>query len=177
MESSKQSVLSVKPDAIGIPSWSTFTHTWLQSLGQGFIMMDKVVPPPMPFDWSMVASSKPRFPSLRAIVDHAALPGPPGFRDSSWCSMSCCPINQEDVAVWPYSVNTVLEFTTFWPQHVRVRSRATPNRATSTPHPRDSSTECNQCATLYNVLGAEALGRLRHRHSSPRHEEKWTRDH
>ena len=59
--------------------------------------------------------------SLPIIFDHASLSGPPGFQDSSWCSLSSSPITQEGVAVWPCSVNILLEFTPFeaslhWPQ-------------------------------------------------------------
>ena len=59
---------------------------------------------------------KPRASSFRLIVDHATLPGPPGFLGSTWSTLSPLPI-----AVWPYSVNILLEFSSFlaslhWPQ-------------------------------------------------------------
>ena len=68
----------------------------------------------------MVSILKLGSSSLRAIVDHASLPGPPGFRDSSLCSLSFSPKPQEDVAVCP-TVNILLGFATFsatlhWPQ-------------------------------------------------------------
>ena len=51
--------------------------------------------------------------SLRIIVDHATLPGPPGFLDSTWCTLYPHPITREDIAVWPYSVNILLKFSSF----------------------------------------------------------------
>ena len=70
--------------------------------------------------WDHGRILKPRSSFLRVLVVHASLPGPPGFRDSSRCTMSSSPITQ-DVAVWAYSVNILLEFTAFlatlhWPQ-------------------------------------------------------------
>ena len=43
------------------------------------------------------------------------------FWDSTWCTLYPIPITREDVAVWPYSVNILLEFSSFlaslhWPQ-------------------------------------------------------------
>ena len=67
---------------------------------------------------------KPRLSSLRSIVDHASLPGPRGFQDSSWCGLSSSLVIEEDVAVRPYGgVIVLLGFTTFlaslhWPQGV-----------------------------------------------------------
>ena len=71
--------------------------------------------------WDRGGIVKPRASSLRLIVDHATLPGPPGFLDSTWCTLYPLPITREDVAVWPYSVNILLEFSSFlaslhWPQ-------------------------------------------------------------
>ena len=43
----------------------------------------------------------------------ASLPGPPGFLDSSWCSLSLSRITHEDMAVWPNSVSIFLEFSSF----------------------------------------------------------------
>ena len=51
--------------------------------------------------WGNGSIPKVRSSSIWVIVDHASLPGPPGFRDSSWCSLSCSPTTQENVAVWP----------------------------------------------------------------------------
>ena len=55
------------------------------------------------------------------VWDHATLPGPPGFLDSTWCTLYPLSITREDIAVWPYSVNIFLEFSSFlaslhWPQ-------------------------------------------------------------
>ena len=50
---------------------------------------------------------------FRLIVDHATLPGPPGFLSSTWCALYPFSITQEDVAVWPYSVNILLVFSSF----------------------------------------------------------------
>ena len=61
--------------------------------------------------WDRGGLVKPRASSLRIIVDHATLPGPPGFLDSTWCALYPLPITREDVAVWPYSVNILLEFS------------------------------------------------------------------
>ena len=63
--------------------------------------------------WDRGGLVKPRASSLRIIVDHATLPGPPGFLDSIWCTLYPLPITREDVAVWPYSVNILLEFSSF----------------------------------------------------------------
>ena len=63
--------------------------------------------------WDKGSIIVPRASSLRELVDHASLPRPPGFLDSSWCSLSLTPITQDDVAVWPYSVYILLEFTSF----------------------------------------------------------------
>ena len=71
--------------------------------------------------WDRGGLVKPRASSLRIIVDHATLPGPPGFLDSTWCTLYPLPITLDDVAVWPNSVNILLEFSSFlpslhWPQ-------------------------------------------------------------
>ena len=65
--------------------------------------------------------AKTRAPSFRLIVDHAALPGPPNFLGSTWCTLDPLPITQDDVAAWPYSVDILLVFSSFlnslhWPQ-------------------------------------------------------------
>ena len=62
-----------------------------------------------------------RAPSFRLIVDHATLPGPPGFLSNTWCTLHSLPITHDDVAVWPYSVDILLVFSSFlaslhWPQ-------------------------------------------------------------
>ena len=71
--------------------------------------------------WDKGGIVKTRAPSFRLIVDHATLPGPPAFLISTWCTLYPLPITQDDVAVWPYSVNILLVFSSFlaslhWPQ-------------------------------------------------------------
>ena len=63
--------------------------------------------------WENGSVLEPRSSSIRVIKDHASLPGPSGLWDSSWCGVSCSLVTQEDVAVWPHSVNILLEFTAF----------------------------------------------------------------
>ena len=65
--------------------------------------------------------SRPVLPLFRLIVDHATLPGPPGFLSNTWCTLYSLPITHDDVAVWPYSVDILLVFSSFlaslhWPQ-------------------------------------------------------------
>ena len=59
---------------------------------------------PTPWLWIKVALSNPRVSSLRVTIDRASLRGPPGFLYNCWCSLSL---------FWPYSVNVLLEFTSF----------------------------------------------------------------
>ena len=71
--------------------------------------------------WDKGSIIKSQASSPRVIIDQTSVAGPPGLQDSSWCSLSLTPITQEDAAVWPYSVNILLEFTSFmatlhWPQ-------------------------------------------------------------
>ncbi len=71
--------------------------------------------------WDKGGIVKTRASSFRLIVDHATLLGPPGFLSSTWCTLYLLPITQEGVAVWPYSVNILLVFSSFlaslhWPQ-------------------------------------------------------------
>ena len=71
--------------------------------------------------WDSGGLVKPRASSLRVTVDHATLPGPPGFLGSSWCTLDPTPLTLDAVAVWPNSVNILLEFSSFlaklhWPQ-------------------------------------------------------------
>ena len=54
-------------------------------------------------------------------MDHATLPGPPGFLSSTWYTLNSLPKTQDDVAVWPYSVDILLVISSFlaslhWPQ-------------------------------------------------------------
>ena len=37
--------------------------------------------------WDKGSIVKTRAPSFRLIVDHAALPGPPNFLSSTWCTL------------------------------------------------------------------------------------------
>ena len=60
--------------------------------------------------WDKGGVVKTRTPSFRLIVDHATLPGPPGFLSSTWCTLYLLPITPDDVAVWPYSVDILLVF-------------------------------------------------------------------
>ena len=71
--------------------------------------------------WDKGGVVKARALSFRLIVDHATLSGPPDFLSNTWCTLYPLPITQDDVAVWPYSVNILLEFSSFlaslhWPQ-------------------------------------------------------------
>ena len=71
--------------------------------------------------WDQGGIVKTRAPSFRLIVDCASLPGPPGFLDSTWCTLNPLPTTQDDVASWPYSVDILLVFSSFlaslhWPQ-------------------------------------------------------------
>ena len=71
--------------------------------------------------WDKGGIVNPYASSFRLIVDYASLPGPPGFLGSTWCTLYPITITREDVAVWPYSVNILLEFSSFlaslhWPQ-------------------------------------------------------------
>ena len=71
--------------------------------------------------WDKGGIVKARAPSFRLIVDHATLPGPPDSLSSTWCTLYPLPITQDDVAVWPYSVDILLVFSSFlaslhWPQ-------------------------------------------------------------
>ena len=50
--------------------------------------------------WDKGGVAKTRTPSFRLIVDHATLPGPPSFLNSTWCTSYTLPITQDDVAVW-----------------------------------------------------------------------------
>ena len=61
--------------------------------------------------WDKGGIVKPRAPSFRLIVDHATLPGPPEFVSSTWCTLNSLPITQDDVAVWPSSVDILLVFS------------------------------------------------------------------
>ena len=71
--------------------------------------------------WDRGGIVEPRASSFRLIVDYATRPEPPGFLGSTWCTLYPLPITREDVAVWPYSVNILLVFSSFlaslqWPQ-------------------------------------------------------------
>ena len=64
--------------------------------------------------WDKGGIVKTRAPSFRLIVDHATLPGRPGFLSSTLCTLYPRPITQDDVAVWPYSVDILLVFSSFF---------------------------------------------------------------
>ena len=71
--------------------------------------------------WDKGGIVKTRAPSFRLIIDHATLPGPPGFLSCTWYTLYSLPITHDDVAVWPYSVDILLVFSSFvaslhWPQ-------------------------------------------------------------
>ena len=71
--------------------------------------------------WDRSGIVKSRAPSFRLILDHATLPGPPHFLDSTWCTLDSGPLTQNDVDAWPYSVDILLVFSSFlaslhWPQ-------------------------------------------------------------
>ena len=65
--------------------------------------------------WDKGGVVKTRTPYFRLVVDHSTLPSPPGFLSSIWCTLYPLPITPDDVAVWPYSVDTFLCFLPFWP--------------------------------------------------------------
>ena len=64
--------------------------------------------------WDKGGVAKTRAPSFRLIVDHATLPGPPNFLSSTWCTLDLLPITPDDVAAWPYSVDILLVFSSFF---------------------------------------------------------------
>ena len=64
--------------------------------------------------WDKSGIVKTRAPSFRLIVDHATLPGPPEFLSGTRCTLNLRPITQDDVAVWPYSVDILLVFSSFF---------------------------------------------------------------
>ena len=51
--------------------------------------------------WDKGGIVKTRAPSFRLIIEHATLPGPLGFLDSTWFTLDPLPITYEDVAAWP----------------------------------------------------------------------------
>ena len=59
-------------------------------------------------NWDQGSSIKPRASSFRVAIDHASLPGPPGFLDSSCRSLFHSSISQEEQLSGP----TALPF--FW---------------------------------------------------------------
>ena len=91
-----------------------FINSWLPFLVLKSIMMVWVALLLMPWFGTKV-------PSFRLIVDHATLPGPPGFLSSTWFTLYPLPVTPDDVAVWPYSVDILLVVSSFlaslhWPQ-------------------------------------------------------------
>ena len=63
--------------------------------------------------WDKGGVVKTRTSSFGLIVDRATLPGLPGFLSSTWCTSYPLPITPDDVAVWPYSVDILLVFSSF----------------------------------------------------------------
>ena len=63
--------------------------------------------------WDKGGVVKTRTPSFRLIVDHASLVLLV-FLSSTWCTLYPLPITQDDVAVWPYSVDILLVFSSFF---------------------------------------------------------------
>ena len=51
--------------------------------------------------------------AIRVQIDHASLPGPPGFLNSSWVQVAAGRIIGADIAAWPYSVGILIRFTSF----------------------------------------------------------------
>ena len=107
-------VLLFGPDVTGIPSSWNYISLWLLYLALRLTMMAMEAQPQMLwFGTSLISQGYcgSRFPSWT-----------PGFLGSSWCSLAPSPVTLDDVAVWPYSVNILLEFsfflTTLWPQDV-----------------------------------------------------------
>ena len=106
--------------AFGTPSFSIFISSWLLFLVSRSIMM-------VWWHCSGCHGLGQRWyrqgscPILSSNCrDHATLPGPPDFLSSTWCTLYPLPITQDDVAVWPYSVDILLVFSSFlaslhWP--------------------------------------------------------------
>ena len=99
MESSMVGVPLINPDATGTPIMLDL-HKFMVAISRIEVNHDGyggTAPAAMIGDTGSIL--KPRSSSLRVFVDHASLPGPPGFLDSSWCGMCFSPLSQEDVAV------------------------------------------------------------------------------
>ena len=62
--------------------------------------------------WDKGGIVKTRAPSFRLIVDHATLPGPPGFLSSTWCTL---------LLFGPTVLTSFLCFLLFWPLHFGLR--------------------------------------------------------
>ena len=75
---------------------------------------------PDPLVWDQGSKPKVRELAIRVNVDLASLPGPTGFLNSSWVQVAAGRITGADIAAWPYSVGTLVRFTSFlntlhWP--------------------------------------------------------------
>ena len=72
------------------------------------------------FVWDQGSWKKQRKVDIRVNVDHALLPGPPGFLDGRWIQVHGGCISGADVAAWPKSVNLLCNLSAFlaslhWP--------------------------------------------------------------
>ena len=64
---------------------------------------------------------KTRAPSFRLIVDHASLPGPPGFLGGAWYALFPRPINRMMLLFGPTVLISFLCFLPFWPLFIGLR--------------------------------------------------------
>ena len=64
--------------------------------------------------WDKEGPKKARKIDIRVNIDLASLPGPPGFLYGSWVQVHGGCITGADVAVWPYSVSILCQFTARW---------------------------------------------------------------
>ena len=83
-------------------------------------MMVKGCTAPDPLVWDQGSRPEVRKLAIRVTVDLASLPGLSGFLNSSWVQVDAGHISGADIAAWPYSVGTVIMFTSFlntlhWP--------------------------------------------------------------
>ena len=65
--------------------------------------------------WDQGGIVKTRAPSFRLIVDHAALPGPPDFLNSTWCTLDSLPITKMMLLLGLIVLISFLFFLPFWP--------------------------------------------------------------
>ena len=103
--------------------WMIFTNSWLLSLRLKLTAMGKGGTAPDAMTWDKGGIFITCSSTLRIIVDHVSLLGPLSFLNSSWCGLSSPPITHEDVAVWPVSVNILLELQPSWPFFIGLKER------------------------------------------------------